>query len=110
MPAPSATHARRAKSTMPKSAVGVRTAPPAMTWAMPSSSASWPRPSRMSAGAVSPGTAPHLPPSISIEYVPARDWAGSGACSPSSFTTSPSSRSAASTPSTSLSTSPATAV
>eukprot|EP00965_Chrysotila_dentata_P130787 4323975-Pleurochrysis_carterae.AAC.1 len=68
---------------MPKSAVGARAAPPAITWAMPNSSASRPRPSRMSAGAVGPVTAPHLPPSISIEYVPARDWAGSGACPPS---------------------------
>eukprot|EP00965_Chrysotila_dentata_P077976 2571528-Pleurochrysis_carterae.AAC.1 len=55
MPPPSATQARRAKSTMPKSRVGVRSAPPAMTCAMPScSSARRPRPSRMSAGAVRP--------------------------------------------------------
>eukprot|EP00965_Chrysotila_dentata_P163846 5409057-Pleurochrysis_carterae.AAC.1 len=68
---------------------------------MPSSSARRPRPSRMSAGAVRPVTAPHRPPSTSPEYEPARDRAGSGACPPSSLTTGPSSKSAASTLSTS---------
>eukprot|EP00965_Chrysotila_dentata_P233185 6199436-Pleurochrysis_carterae.AAC.1 len=62
---------------MPKSAAGARAAPPAMTCAMPSSSARRTRPSRMSAGAVRPVTAPHRPPSTSPEYEPARDRAGS---------------------------------
>eukprot|EP00965_Chrysotila_dentata_P049009 1625834-Pleurochrysis_carterae.AAC.1 len=81
-----------------------------MTCAMPSSSARRPRPSRIPAGTVSPATAPHRSPSISPEYEPARDRAGSGAYPPSSLTTGPSSKSAASTLSTSLSISPATSV
>eukprot|EP00965_Chrysotila_dentata_P113151 3738793-Pleurochrysis_carterae.AAC.1 len=63
MPPPSATHARLARSTVPKSTVGARTAPPAMTCATLSSSASLPSASRMSAGAVGPLVAPQRPPS-----------------------------------------------
>eukprot|EP00965_Chrysotila_dentata_P019149 638202-Pleurochrysis_carterae.AAC.1 len=110
-PPPSATHARRARSTMPKSADGARAAPPAMTCAMHSSSARRPRPLRMSAGAVSPVTAPtDTLLSLLSRCRPAGDRAGSGAWPPSSLTTGPSSKSAASTLSTNLSISPATAV
>eukprot|EP00965_Chrysotila_dentata_P013345 441579-Pleurochrysis_carterae.AAC.1 len=68
---------------MPKSAARARVAPPAMTCAMPRSSASRARPSRMSAGAVRPVTAPQRPPSTASPYVPARVSSGSGGCPPS---------------------------